>query len=184
MASLLRVAALLALVALACAAPTPDGAADLTAAKEALQAQGVFSTYLKLLQASGFEPILARYIQTQPVTLLVPADKAFASLPLRVKSQLTGSKLIKLMEFHMILQKLPVAFLRMAQPGSNFRTVYGVNLVKHNTALKSTVIMGPPGANMASQMAVVTRGDIAAAKLLLLCVHGVSNVILPPNVFF
>ncbi|CAI5490435.1 unnamed protein product [Closterium sp. Naga37s-1] len=199
MAQIVRVITLLALVS-SCAALVVDGNADLIKAKEALKKWGEYNTYMTLLQSSGnlstllsppqilcrsrFEPILARYIQTQPVTLLVPNDKAFATLPMRVKAQLSGSKLIKLLEFQMILQKLPSGFLKMAQPGSKFRTVYGVTLVKQKAALKNTVILGAPGATMPSQMAVVTRGDMAAAKLMLLCLHGTNNVILPPNVFF
>ncbi|CAI5951654.1 unnamed protein product [Closterium sp. NIES-65] len=183
MAQIVRVITLLALVSF-CAAVVVDGNADLIKAKEALKKWGEYNTYMTLLQSSGFEPILARYIQTQPVTLLVPNDKAFATLPMRVKAQLSGSKLIKLLEFQMILQKLPSGFLKMAQPGSKFRTVYGVTLVKQKAALKNTVILGAPGATMPSQMAVVTRGDMAAAKLMLLCLHGTNNVILPPNVFF
>ncbi|GJP34199.1 hypothetical protein CLOM_g18647 [Closterium sp. NIES-68] len=84
----------------------------------------------------------------------------------------------------MILQKLPIGFLRRAQAGARFRTVYGVQLVKQKSALKNTVIFSPPGANDATQMAVVTWGDLAAAKLLLMCLHGTNGVLLPPNVFF
>eukprot|EP00475_Leptophrys_vorax_P038019 TRINITY_DN66297_c0_g1_i1.p2 TRINITY_DN66297_c0_g1~~TRINITY_DN66297_c0_g1_i1.p2 ORF type:complete len:188 (-),score=23.20 TRINITY_DN66297_c0_g1_i1:41-604(-) len=168
----------------ATASQQPNGEADLAAAKTTLAQQGSFSTFLKLLRSSGFEPILARYIQTQPITLLAPVDRAFATLPLRVKSQLSGSKLIKLLEYHMILQKLPIGFLRRAQPGASFRTVYGVNLVKQRTALKNTVIFSPPGAVDAAQMAVITWGDLAAAKLILMSLHGTNAVLLPPNVFF
>lgn len=161
-----------------------NGADDMANAKAALRTTGEHKTYLKLLASSGFEPVIARYIQTQPVTLLVPTDKAFASLPLRIKSQLTGSKLVKLLEYHMILQKFPVGFLRMAQPGCLFRTVFGVNLTKHRRSARQSIVFGPTDAMVPLHMAVVTRGNIAASKLLLLALHGVNNVILPPGIFF
>ena len=114
----------------------------------------------------------------------MPTDTAFANLPLRVKSQLSGSKLVKMMEYQMLLHKFPVGFMRYAQPGGLFQTVYGVHLVKQNTALSNTVMLAPPGAVLPSEMAVVTHGDIAESKLFLLALHGINHVLLPPDVFY
>ncbi|CAI6002865.1 unnamed protein product [Closterium sp. NIES-64] len=176
-----RLLTLLALVSVACAATSVDGKADLNKALAALTATGKYNVYLSFFRLSGLQPVLARYIQTQPVTMLVPSDNAFTILPVRVKAQLSGSKLVRLLNYHMIIQQLPFSSLKKLPPDSKLPTIYGVQIVKQKTTI-STVTLGPPGATT-SQMAVVTRSDIAASSLTLIWVHGINNVIIPPGLF-
>ena len=124
-----------------------------------------------------------RYVQSQPVTLLVPTDDAFAHLKLRVKSQLFGKKLRQLLEHHMIINRLPAGFLNIARTDARFTTVYGQDIVKHESTVPGQIVLSTAGVKDTSKLARIVLRDIEGKGKLLMSVHGVSQVLLPSHVF-
>lgn len=164
-----------------------NGKANVQALMGALQrgrAPNTYVNFLRLLRISGYQAILANYITRQPVTILAPTDAAFRKLSLRVRRQLTGPKLVKLIQFHLIFEKFPYDFFKQAKAGGLFRTVYGWKLVKMaNTP--AGIILKPQFGTVASQARVLPgQADLTNVNAwYLLAVEGIDTVLIPPRVF-
>jgi hypothetical protein len=187
MARLLLAAALLCALSAApiAAMIQPDGPADLDRMLQCLERDGNYTTFLGLFKTSGFGPLFARHITTQPLTLLIPNDKAFTKMPAKMRSQLQGFKLIKFIEYHSILQKMPKKYLEYCKPGSFFETASGVSIHKMESTSSSTVILSPLPQDQSTpgDMAVVVGADICGLGSLTLVAHAISKPIMNANIF-
>ena len=138
---------------------------------------------------SGLDSFLAKYIQTFPVTVLVPTDNAFQAVNIKIKRQMTGQKLVKLLQYNMILQKLPYTFLQYTSKGSQFSTVLGPPIRKTSAGqiqAPTTYKTIPPSftnAIGAPTRTTVVDADVSGRNLLLIIMEGVNSVMLPPRVF-
>ncbi|CAI5495743.1 unnamed protein product [Closterium sp. Naga37s-1] len=80
------------------------------------------------MKKTNLDPFIARYADRQPLTFLMPRDEAFSALPVNIRKQLSGKKLVQVMQYHMIMEKWGINFLSFPRNQSFFVSVVSLNL--------------------------------------------------------
>ncbi|GJP40546.1 hypothetical protein CLOM_g215 [Closterium sp. NIES-68] len=187
---------LLAVVLLACAhrsdakaKPPPKlgpGRRELNGITKRIQGARKFNVFLIHFKKTNLDPFIARYADRQPLTFLMPRDEAFSALPSTIRSQLSGKKLVQLMQYHMIMEKWGIDFLSSANQQKvvrAFRTVLGMYIYfLPNPGMKLVKVNSVRFEN--ANMGFIISGDIGGKNTYpRFITHGINKVIIPPGVF-
>lgn len=161
----------------------PNGVKDMHKVIQCLQQDGRFKTFLRYFRKSGFESIVGRYISAQPVTLLVPTDRAFGKIPQRFRARFKGATLIKVLELHMIVHKLPAEYLQLVLDTAFFDSVLGDYIYKQPAVDSKTILLSTERKGHPGNVAVVVDKDYCGKNQPTVTVQVIDTVLLPKNLF-
>ncbi|CAI5508463.1 unnamed protein product [Closterium sp. Naga37s-1] len=103
--------------------------------------------------------MIERYADRQPITFLLPPDAAFNALPANICSQLAGVKLVKLIQFHLLLEKWAFAFFSEPTLNPRLRSL----LVQSPSLIASASLAAAAGALSLSLLGLSSPQSAAAA---------------------
>jgi uncharacterized surface protein with fasciclin (FAS1) repeats len=133
---------------------------------ETAQNEGVFSTLIVALKATGLDQTLAD--KTTKFTVFAPTDEAFSKLPPGTVEMLlmpeNKAKLTKILTYHVVMDPMTATDI---QKNNLIRTVEG-------STLKASTVSGKPFINNSQ----ITKTDIYATNGI---VHVIDNVLMPTD---
>ncbi|CAI5477192.1 unnamed protein product [Closterium sp. Yama58-4] len=125
------------------------GRRELNGANKAIQKARRFNVFLINMKKTNLDTFIGRYADRQPLTFLMPRDEAFSALPANIRQQLSGKKLVQLIQYHMLMEKaVRISSVRYATP--NTASVISGDIGGMNTFLRFAChgidkVIIPPG---------------------------------------
>eukprot|EP00475_Leptophrys_vorax_P034057 TRINITY_DN54498_c0_g1_i1.p2 TRINITY_DN54498_c0_g1~~TRINITY_DN54498_c0_g1_i1.p2 ORF type:complete len:199 (-),score=5.29 TRINITY_DN54498_c0_g1_i1:211-807(-) len=168
------------------AKPPSPGRRELNGILAAIGKAQKYTTWAFQFKRTGLDPVIAKYADRQPLTFLLPRDDAFKLIPPKIKNQLSGQKLVKLMQYHMLMEKWSIEFMynvRVKGSTRMFRTVQGSYMYcLANPVPSSTVVKYSNGQGVVAS--VIPPGNIGGKNVFpRFLAHGLTTVLIPPGVF-
>lgn len=177
-------------VVVAAARGVKPGRRELNGILTAIARAQKFTTWTFHFKRTGLDPVIAKFADRQPLSLLLPRDEAFRAIPAALRSQITGQKLVKLMQYHMIMEKWSNEFLfhpTLKVNNRAFRTVLGQyvyclpNTVPGSKVVRFSTVPRSTGGTLVN---VIPPGNVGGKNSWpRFLAHGITGVMLPPGLF-